>query len=80
MPTISKIDFKNRNNRKDKRKKNVFEETIQGDFHLVMDTFFDNSTGNYNHLWGDFINTLDNPKVVRKKFQKFLQKFFDENK
>lgn len=71
---MTKIDFKNRNSRKDRRRKNVFEETIQGDFDLVMDSYFDNSTGDYNHLWGDFINSLGDPNI-REKFQKFLQDY-----
>lgn len=78
MPTLPKINFKNRNSRKDKRRKNVFDETIQGDFNLAMDCCFDNSTGDYNHLWSEFINTLGEPKVMRKKFQKFLQNYLDE--
>lgn len=79
MPTLSKINFKNRNSRQDKRRKNIYEENIQGDFALVMDSCFDNSTGDYNHLWSDFINTLDDPKVVRKKFQKFLQEYLNKS-
>lgn len=76
--SLPKIDFNNRNSRRDKRQKNVFKETIQGDFFLVMDSCFDNSTGDFNHLWGDFINTLGDPEVMRKKFQEFLQKQLDE--
>ena len=78
MTTLPKINFKNRNSRKDKRKKNFFKDSIQGDFHLLTDCCFDNSTGDLNYLWSDFINTLDNPKVIRKKFQKFLQNFLDK--
>lgn len=78
----TKIDWKNRNSRKDKRRKNMFKETISGDWDLVMDfhglRLFDNSMGRYNHLLIDFIETLDDPKVLRKKFQKFLQKYIED--
>ena len=76
---MTKIDFTNRNSRKDKRKKKTFKETIQGDFDLVMDSYFDNSTGDYNHLWGDFINSLGDPNI-REKFQKFLQDYIDRTR
>jgi hypothetical protein len=73
-----KINFKNRASRYDKRRKNFFSDDIQGDFDLVMSSVVDNSTGNFNHLWGDFINTLGNPEVVREQFQTFLQKWLDD--
>jgi hypothetical protein len=74
---LPKINFKNRNSRNDKRRKNVFSDDIQGDFDLVMSSVVDNSTGDFNHLWGDFINTLGGPKVMRKQFQAFLQKWLN---
>jgi hypothetical protein len=72
-----RINFKNRDSRNDKRRKNVFSDDIQGDFDLVMSSVVDNSTGNFNHLWGDFINTLGGPEVMREQFQTFLQKWLD---
>jgi len=69
-----KINFKNRNSRRDKRCKNVYPNSLQGDFALVMDVMdntVDNSMGDYNHLVFDFINAY--VPDCRKKFQKFLQ-------
>jgi len=65
-----KINFNNRNSRNDKRKKNVFEQSLQGDFALLMSRF-DNSMGDYNHLLFDFIEKQ--VPHARKKFQRFLQ-------
>ena len=65
-----KINFKNRDSRKDKRRKNVFEQSLQGDFDLVM-SHFDNSMGDYNGLLFDFIK--QHVPQARQKFQKFLQ-------
>jgi len=65
-----KINFKNRDSRNDKRRKNVFEQSLQGDFALLM-SHFDNSMGDYNHLLFDFIERQ--VPNARQKFQRFLQ-------
>ena len=66
-----KINFKNRNSRRDKRRKNVYPDNIQGDFALVMDNVVDNSMGDNNYLVFNFIES--HVPNCRKKFQKFLQ-------
>jgi hypothetical protein len=70
-----KINFKNRDNRRDKRVKNSYPENPQGDFHLLMSQF-DNSTGDYNYLVFDFLN--NHVPECREKFQKFLQDWLND--
>lgn len=73
----TKINFNNRNSKRDKRCKNVYPNNIQGDYALVMDNVVDNSTGDYNYLVFDFIEA--HVPDCRKKFQKFLQDWAVEN-
>ena len=76
---IKKIDFKNRirKDNYDKRRKHTFSDDFEGDFWLAIHEMdLDNSMGDYNHLYSDFLNTLNGN--MRKKFQQFLQKFWDD--
>lgn len=70
------INFKNRCSRKDKRKRNFYSDDVMGDFCLAIDEMkLDNSTGDFNHLFSDFI---EEKGTRRLEFRDFLQKFFDE--
>ena len=73
------IDFSNRTSRKDKRKKNYYQNGIIGDLCLALDTIgLDNSMGDYSYdIFEEFIESLG--QEMREKFRSFLQDFANQH-
>lgn len=62
---------------------NKYEQSVQGDLNLFFDSdnrikFNVNTDLKKDNLYAKFINSLDNPEIIRKKFQDFLQKYNQE--